>query len=166
MKFLALAIAVSVADLARGQEAALFEVDPRQEAYERADMAKHPFTLHVGAGYPDLPRVGADYLVSGGYSVSATLGAFVLLPSASLQLNFCPIENLGFRPYVAPAALGYVRTDTGELAVCPSIRGGFEFRGIGGDWFRAEIGAAYNTGSLPLPVVPLVAVARGFSLGP
>ncbi len=148
---------------ARAQEQALLEVDARQEAYERADMAKHAVTAHVGVGYPELPRVGVDWLVTPDYSVTATVGAFLLLPNASLQVNAFLVEGLGFRPFVAPAALAYLRPGTGEIAVCPALRVGFENRGVGGEWFRAEVGAAYNMGPLPLPVVPIVSVARGFS---
>jgi hypothetical protein len=157
-----LVLAVRVRD-ARAQESALLQVDPRQEAYERADMAKHALTAHVGVGYPELPRVGLDYLATPDLSVTATVGAFLLLPNASLQVNVFLVENLGFRPFVAPAALAYLRPEAGDLAVCPALRVGFENRGVGGDWFRAEIGAAYNSGPLPLPVIPIVSVARGFS---
>ncbi len=151
---------------ARAQEAALLQMDPRQEAYERVDMAKHALTAHVGVGYPELPRVGVDYLAAPDYAVTASLGAFLLLPSASLHVHAFLVESLGFRPFVAPGVLAYVRPEGGDLAVCPALRVGFENRGVGGDWFRAEIGAAYNTGPLPLPVLPIVAVARGFSLAP
>jgi len=157
------AIALLGARDARAQEAALLQVDPRQEAYERADMAKHALTAHVGVGYPELPRVGVDYLATPDLSVTATVGAFLLLPTASIHVSVFLVENLGFRPFVAPGVLAYLRPDAGDLAACPALRVGFENRGVGGDWFRAEIGAAYNPGPLPLPVIPIVAVARGFS---
>ena len=82
---------------------------------------------------------------------------------ASLQLNLFLVENLGFRPFLAPGALATLRAETGELALGPALRVGFENRGVGGDWFRAEIGAAYTFGAGPGPWVPILAVARGFS---
>jgi len=149
--------------VARAQEVDLFDVDPLQEAYERADMAKHPLTLHVGAGYPELPRVGVDMLVSPAFSLTATVGAFVLVPNLSLTANAFLRENLGFRPFVAAGMLAYVRAGTGELGYAPELRVGYEERGVKGEWFRAEIGAVYNVGPLDLPVIPIVAVARGLA---
>lgn len=151
---------------ARAQEQALLEVDPRQEAYERQDMAKHALTGHVGVGYPELPRVGADYLITPGYAVAATLGPFLLLPCASIEARAFLVEGLGFRPYLAAGALATMRAETGAVGVSPAVRVGFENRGVGGDWFRAEIGAAYNLGPVGLPVLPIVAIVRGFSLAP
>lgn len=165
MRSLALAGLASFA-LARGasaQEALLLEVDARQKAYELADMSAHRLTGLVGVGYPELPLVGADYLLTAGTSLTAQVGAFLLLPSASAHLTVFLVDDLGFRPYVAPGALAYLRPDAGDLGLCPALRVGFENRGVGGDWFRAEIGAAYNLGPLALPVIPIVAVARGFS---
>ena len=158
-----LAVCVCTASYARAQESLLLEVDPQQEAYELADMAKHRLTAHVGVGYPELPRVGVDYLLTGAYSLTAQVGAFVLLPTASVQLNAYLVENLGFRPYLAPGLLAYMLPDRGALGFAPALRVGFENRGVGGDWFRAEIGAAYDVGPLAMTVIPIVAVARGFS---
>lgn len=159
----ALAAVLFAASRVHAQEALLLEVDPQQEAYELADLAKHRLTAHVGVGYPELPRLGVDYLLTAGASVSGTVGAFVLLPTASLQLNLFLVENLGFRPFLAPGALATLRAETGDLALGPALRVGFENRGVGGDWFRAEIGAAYTLGPGPGPWVPILAVARGFS---
>lgn len=157
-----LAVLVLVRE-ARAQESLLLEVDPQQEAYELADMAKHRFTAHVGVGYPELPRLGVDCLLTAGASITATVGAFVLLPTTSLQLNLFFVENLGFRPFLAPGVLATIRPESRDLALGPELRVGFENRGVGGDWFRAEIGAAYTFGPGPGPWVPVVAVARGFS---
>ena len=81
-------------------------------------------------------RVGADFLLAPGYAVSGTVGAFLLLPTASLQVNAYLLEGLGFRPFVAPGALAYLRPDVGDVGFAPCDlavgRDGELFIAIGG----------------------------------
>jgi hypothetical protein len=163
------ALGLALASRAGAQDLPLVVYDEVQRAYELRDLERYPLTMRVGVGVPEFPRVGVEYLLAPGVGVEVDASYAVVFSSASIHASYYLLDGLGFRPFVAAGVLGYLFTPTSsreaERALCPALRVGFENRGLKGESFRLELGAAYDPASLGLgPVLPILAVSRGFAL--